>query len=127
MNLHNSFYMKIIGCMQVGGDCSWILNSSLTNMSKIVDEIVLVGGDVSDKSKQIINQCNNVIDTDFYSNNRSRIEWNDMNSLLQMAKKHKADWILFMDADETLEPKFQQTIREYVENPDVGLYKFLRY
>ena len=67
MNLHNSFYMKIIGCMQVGGDCSWILNSSLTNMSKIVDEIVLVGGDVSDKTKQIINQCNNVIDTDFYS------------------------------------------------------------
>ena len=65
MNLHNSFYMKIIGCMQVGGDCSWILNSSLTNMSKIVDEIVLVGGDVSDKSKQIINQCNNVVDTDF--------------------------------------------------------------
>ncbi len=127
MNLHNSFYMKIIGCMQVGGDCSWILNSSLTNMSKIVDEIVLVGGDVSDKSKQIINQCNNVVDTDFYSNNRSRIEWNDMNSLLQMAKKHKADWILFMDADETLEPKFQQTIREYVENPDIGLYKFLRY
>ena len=91
MNLHNSFYMKIIGCMQVGGDCSWILNSSLTNMSKIVDEIVLVGGDVSDKSKQIINQCNNVVDTDFYSNNRSRIEWNDLNSLLQMAKKHKAD------------------------------------
>ena len=54
--------MKIIGCMQVGGDCSWILNSSLPNMSKMVDEIVLVGGDVSDKSKQIINQCDNVVE-----------------------------------------------------------------
>ena len=33
--------MKIIGCMQVGGNCSWILNTSLSNMSEIVDEIVL--------------------------------------------------------------------------------------
>ena len=46
--------MKIIGCMQVGGNCSWILNTSLSNMSEIVDEIVLVGGYVSDDSNKII-------------------------------------------------------------------------
>ena len=50
----NSVYMKIVGCMQVGGNCSWMLDSSLTNMSDIVDEIVLVGGSVSDDSKKII-------------------------------------------------------------------------
>ena len=50
----NSVYMKIVGCMQVGGNCSWMLNSSLTNMSDLVDEIVLVGGSVSDDSKKII-------------------------------------------------------------------------
>ena len=46
--------MKIIGCMQVGGNCSWILNTSLSNMSEIVDEIVLVGGNVSDDSKKLL-------------------------------------------------------------------------
>ena len=106
--------MKIIGCMQVGGNCSWILNTSLSNMSEIVDEIVLVGGNVSEDSKKIIENYNKVVETDFYSDNRSRIEWNDMNSLLNMAKKHGADWILFMDADETFEPKFKVSIREHV-------------
>jgi len=119
--------MKIIGCMQVGGNCSWILDSSLTNMSEIVDEIILVGGCVSDDSKKIIARCNKVVETNFYPDNQSRIEWNDMNSLLRMAKNHDADWILFMDADETFEPRFKTTIRDYINNPDVGMYKFRRY
>ena len=123
----NSVYMKILGCMQVGGNCSWILDSSLTNMSEIVDEIVLVGGCVSDDSKKIIARCNKVVETNFYSANQSRIEWNDMNSLLRMAKNHDADWILFMDADETFEPRFKATIRDHINNPDAGMYKFRRY
>ena len=123
----NSVYMKIVGCMQVGGDCSWILDSSLTNMSEIVDEIVLVGGSVSDDSKKIIARCNKVVETNFYSANQSRIEWNDMNSLLRMAKNHDADWILFMDADETFEPRFKVTIHDHINNPDAGMYKFRRY
>ena len=123
----NSVYMKIIGCMQVGGNCSWMLDSSLTNMSDIVDEIVLVGGSVSDDSKKIIARCNKVVETNFYSANQSRIEWNDMNSLLRMGKNHDADWILFMDADETFEPRFKATIRDHINNPDAGMYKFRRY
>ena len=123
----NSVYMKIVGCMQVGGNCSWMLDSSLTNMSDIVDEIVLVGGSVSDDSKKIIARCNKVVETNFYSANQSRIEWNDMNSLLRMAKNHDADWILFMDADETFEPLFKATIRDHINNPDAGMYKFRRY
>ena len=123
----NSVYMKIIGCMQVGGNCSWILDSSLTNMSEIVDEIILVGGCVSDDSKKIIARCNKVVETNFYSDNQSRIEWNDMNSLLRMAKNHDADWILFMDADETFEPRFKITIRDHINNPDAEMYKFRRY
>ena len=118
--------MKIIGCMQVGGHCSWILNTSLSNMSEIVDEIVLVGS-VSDESKKIIENYDKVIETDFYPDNRTRIEWNDMTSLLNMAKKHGANWVLFMDADETFEPKFKVSIREYVKNNDVGMYKFRRH
>ena len=123
----NSDYMKIIGCMLVGGNCSWILDSSLTNMSEIVDEIVLVGGSVSDDSKKIIARCNKVVETNFYSANQSRIEWNDMNSLLRMAKNHDANWILFMDADETFEPRFKATIHDHINNPDAGMYKFRRY
>ena len=119
--------MKIIGCMQVGGNCSWILNSSLSNMSEIVDEIVLVGGGVSEESKQIIEKHKNIVETNFYSDNQSRIEWDDMNSLLSMAKKHGADWMLFMDADETFEPRFKISIREHVTNDNVGMYKFRRY
>ena len=92
--------------MQVGGNCSWILDSSLTNMSEIVDEIVLVGGSVSDDSKKIIARCNKVVETNFYSANQTRIEWNDMNSLLRMAKNHDANWIFVKHADETFEPRF---------------------
>ncbi|MGE4595447.1 MAG: hypothetical protein AAEA79_00570, partial [Nitrososphaerales archaeon] len=72
-------------------------------------------------------RCNKVVETNFYSDNQSRIEWNDMNSLLLMAKNHGADWILFMDADETFEPRLKTTIRDYINNPDVGMYKFRRY
>ena len=49
--------MKIVGAMQVGGNYSWILPSSLNNLASIVDEIVVVGsGIVYPEIIKIINE-----------------------------------------------------------------------
>ncbi|MBM3897988.1 MAG: hypothetical protein FJ358_05640 [Thaumarchaeota archaeon] len=120
--------MKIVGAMQVGGNCEWILPKSLKNLSLTVDEVVVVGrGFVSDETERIVRSIPNVALADLIKGKSTRIEWNDMNLLLKMALQRKADWILFMDSDETFEPRLRKEIRELTEHNDVGLYTFKKY
>ena len=119
--------MKIVGAMQVGGNYSWMLSSSLNNLASMVDEIVVVGsGIVSPETIKIINQHSKVVAKHFQNQEEPRIEWNDMNLLLKMSKQRNADWILFMDADETFEPRLKNQIQQLVNTLDVGMYKFKR-
>ena len=114
--------------MQVGGNCSWILPKSLDNLASIVDEIVVVGsGIVSQETIKIVNQNSNVIAKHFQNQEEPRIEWNDMNLLLKMSQQRNADWILFMDADETFEPRLKNQIQQLVNTLDVGMYKFKKF
>ena len=120
--------MKIVGAMQVGGNYSWMLSSSLNNLASMVDEIVVVGsGIVSPETIKIVNQNSKVVDKHFQNQEELRIEWNDMNLLLKMAQKRNADWILFMDADETFEPRLKNQIQQLVNTLDVGMYKFKKF
>ena len=120
--------MKIVGAMQVGGNYSWMLSSSLNNLASIVDEIVVVGsGIIPQETIKIVNQNSKIVDTHFQKQDETRIEWNDMNLLLKMAQKRNADWILFMDSDETFEPRLKNQIQQLINTPDVGMYKFKRF
>ena len=120
--------MKIVGAMQIGGNCSWILDSSLKNLSSLVDEIVVVGtGNIPEETRKIIANYDKIVDSHFDTNIANRIEWNDMNKLLNMAQKRQADWILFMDADETFEPRLAKEIRQLVKNSTAGMYRFKRH
>ena len=114
--------------MQVGGNCSWILPKSLDNLAAIVDEIVVVGsGIVSQETIKIVNQNSKVVTKHFQNQEEPRIEWNDMNLLLKMSQQRNADWILFMDADETFEPRLKNQIQQLVNTLDVGMYKFKKF
>lgn len=120
--------MKIVGAMQVGGYCEWILSRSLQNIASIVDEVVIVGsGRVSEQIVKIVGDCSKVVSEDLSPGNSIRIEWNDMNRLLDLARGRNADWILFMDSDETFEPRLRMEIIEMVKNTDVGMYRFKKY
>tara|TARA_B100001179_G_C18603922_1_gene412634 strand:- start:6289 stop:7062 length:774 start_codon:yes stop_codon:yes gene_type:complete len=120
--------LKIVGAMQVGGNCSWILPKSLDNLASIVDEIVVVGsGIVSQETIKIVNQNSKVVAKHFQNQEEPRIEWNDMNLLLKMSQQRNADWILFMDADETFEPRLKNQIQQLVNTLDVGMYKFKKF
>ena len=120
--------MKIIGAMQVGGHCEWILPKSLHNLASITDEVVIVAsGHVSEEAARIVKECPKVVTGDIVPGYHKRIEWNDMNKLLELAHGRGADWILFMDSDETFEPRLRKEIREMVKRDDVGMYRFKKY
>ncbi len=120
--------MKVVGAMQVGGYCEWILPKSLRNLASIVDEVVIVGsGHVSDEIVKIVKETANVVAVDLPLGKSTRIEWNDMNKLLQMALRRGADWILFQDSDETFEPRLRTEIREMIKHEKVGMYRFKKY
>jgi glycosyltransferase involved in cell wall biosynthesis len=100
----------------------------LKNLSSIVDEVVVVGrGYVSDETERIVRGISNIALADLAEGESKRIEWDDMGMLLKMALQRKADWILFMDSDETFEPRLRKEIREMVERHDVGMYAFKKY
>jgi hypothetical protein len=120
--------MKIVGAMQVGGYCEWILPKSLKNLALTVDEVVVVGcGRVSEEIVKTIKDTPKVVDAYLPRGESRRIEWNDMNRLLRMAYRRNADWVLFQDSDETFEPRLRTEIRELVKHEDVGMYRFKKY
>lgn len=120
--------MKIIGAMQVGGHIEWILPRSLTNLASLVDEVVVVGrGFVSDEIIKIVKGLPKIVQADIVPGFSKRIEWDDMNNLLRLATSRGADWIIFMDSDETFEPRLRTEIHEMVKHEDTGMYRFRKY
>lgn len=120
--------MKILGAMQVGGHCEWILPKSLSTLSSIVDEVVVVGaGIVSDEIERIVRENPKVVVAYMSRGKSKRIEWDNMNRLLEVARKRGADWILFQDSDETFEPRLRDEIKEMVSRKGVGMYRFRKY
>lgn len=115
--------IKIVGAMNVKNE-EWIIEYSLTALSQIVDEIVIVDDGSIDKTVDIIKKFDKVTDLYLKPINGLRTEIADWNRLTRMAQKRGADWILYIDADEVFEPKMKVKIRELVKREDAGEYRF---
>ena len=117
--------MKLIAAIRMKNE-EWILHYLLSALSEFVDGIVIVDDGSTDDSIKIARSYSKVIDIHINkpSDENDIDEPRDWNKLTRLAKKNNADWILYTDADEMVEPKIKDLIRGMLKCTDVDVYRF---
>lgn len=100
--------MKLIAILRIKNEKN-IIRRSMKRLEELVDEIIIVDNESTDGTKEIYQKYKKiikVIDTVGFNEGRDKI------LLLEEAKKRKADWIIFLDADEIFEKNFNRKVIE---------------
>jgi len=112
--------------MNVGWNVDWILPRNLAVLGSIVDEIVVVGGNLSKGATDLIKGNEKVTFFLDRKNERWRSEVKDFNIMTREAGSRGADWVIFVDFDEVFAARAADKIRKLAEVDDVGMYRFPR-
>ena len=85
------------------------LEQCLNSVKNLVDEIIIVDTGSTDRTKEISRK---------FTDNVFDFEWcDDFSAARNESLKHATgDWILVLDADETISEKDHHTIKEFIDN-----------
>ncbi|MCM0593934.1 MAG: glycosyltransferase [Gloeotrichia echinulata DVL01] len=110
--------MNLSLCMIVKNEAA-TLPKCLSSVQNVVDEIVVVDTGSSDRTVEIATA---------YGAKVHRFQWcNDFSAARNAALKYvTGDWILVLDADETLTPEIVPQIRSVIESPEYLLINLVR-
>ena len=118
--------MKLIAAMRVKNE-EWVIKYTLSALSEFVDGIVILDDGSKDSTVNICKTFPKVLEVIENSSSRNENdvdEAKDWNVISKLAIKYGADWILYTDADEMLEPDFSKKVRGFMETEGVGMYRF---
>lgn len=115
---------KVVAALRVKNE-AWVLRYTLSALSEFVDEIVVVDNCSIDGTLDILRSYPKVtkIHLNKPSNENDLDEPKDWNKLTTLARKAGADWILYTDADEMVEPKIKQKITDFIDS-EFGVIRF---
>ncbi|MER2497734.1 glycosyltransferase family 2 protein [Vibrio neptunius] len=118
--------MKIIAAMRVKNE-EWVIKYTLHALSEFVDGIVILDDGSTDKTVEICKSFPKVLE--ICENKSGRCENDvdeaaDWNKITNMALRKGAEWILYTDADEMLEPEFANRLQDMMSNDSAGMYRF---
>lgn len=105
---------KISLCMIVKNE-EINLARCLRSVAGAVDEVIVVDTGSSDQTKQVAEQAGAIVLSHTWQADFSAAR----NASLELAT---GDWILFLDADEELEPESVQALRQIAEEPNEGYF-----
>ena len=117
---------KLVAAMRVKNE-AWVIRYTLSALSEIVDAIVIYDDGSTDDTVSICKTFPKVVR--LVENNPNRHEDDvdeakDWNLITEMAREEGADWILYTDADEMIEPKIKQLLPDLLARNDVGMIRF---
>ncbi len=120
--------MKIVAMLNVKNE-EWIIRQNLEALTEVVDEVVVVDDASTDHTVEILRSFPQVtrIHQKSAEEARYRNEVADRTIALNLAREQKADWILYLDADEIFDVRMKDKIRDLVRcDSSVGGYNVTR-
>jgi len=121
---HTSRPQKLLAIYRVR-NCARDLERSLHRTAEFADEIVVLCDRCTDNTADVARSCDKVVEV--FEKSGKFNELTDYVKLLELAKKHKADWIISIDADEIFEDKFTRAYAQrlmHPVNPHIKCYGF---
>jgi glycosyltransferase involved in cell wall biosynthesis len=108
--------MKIIGLMPVKNE-EWILNATIPQLKKFVDEILILDVESTDRTKQILKQHGVfVLDQKYHPVNLSM--WRQR--LLNWGRERGGTHFVWLDADEAFSSNFTLSFKSYLKKLSPG-------
>jgi phosphatidyl-myo-inositol dimannoside synthase len=102
---------RIIAILRIKNEIDTI-DESLTKLSELVDEIIVLDNDSTDGTQNVYGNYSKIVEvlkTEEFNEGRDKI------MLLEAAKKRNPDWIIFLDVDEIFENDFtRKTMEKYM-------------
>jgi len=100
-----------------------MIERCLDDINQWADYIVIFDDGSTDKTPELIKQYPKVVNI-FTQKNKGnvRTEGKDRQKLLEMAQATKADWLFFIDTDETCEMRFKWDIYDLITDDRYNLY-----
>ena len=110
--------MPISLCMIVKDEENFLENC-ICSVKRIVDEIIIVDTGSKDRTKEIAKK---------FTDNLYEFKWQDDFSAARnfSIEKSTKDWILILDADETVSQNDLKKIKNSIENKDFAAYSFVQ-
>lgn len=117
-------FPRIIGMLNIQNEDRWI-REALDSMARVCDGIVIYDDGSTDRTPEICAMHPAVIDYE-RREEATLDKTRDKNRLLQLALKHKPDWILCLDGDEVLENSAPERIFDALRAcpPQAGALEF---
>ena len=118
--------MRLIGLLQARNE-ERFLPGWLENIERCVDGIVALDDGSDDRTAEILAGHPKVLDV---LTNPPGLPWDEranQNALVQAGRRHGADWLLCLDADERLEDRFVEQAHELLDTAErdgVEVYRF---
>jgi glycosyltransferase involved in cell wall biosynthesis len=105
---------------------TWVIRYTLAALSEFVDKIVVIDDGSTDDTVEVCREFPKVVEifcNGFRNENRVD-EARDWNRMTTLARRHGAEWILYTDADEMLEPAVKDFVRKL---PELRMYDMIRF
>lgn len=118
MKTYSNMMTRISACLVVRNEEKFVRNC-LESIKDIVDEIIVVDGDSTDKTVEI---CKEYTDKIYFRKPQGFVEPDRIFAL----EKATGDWILVIDADETLSKELRGNLRYLTQQGDYSAYAFTR-